>query len=438
MERTMPDDTDRALRETVEAFIGERCQAKLDKLKPDDDSHYEKRQAVIDHHRRENWLADATRRVAQLQVVTHALKATHPDARGTSLFAPPETLPAHPAVGTHVLGDGAPRDVVGNAAALDVYKFLQTEHDGRSMLDRALAGEAAFAAALSDDPAQGQAWMEAFAGITRAGHDQASHTRAKQVYWLVDDDPTDDRGFHLLAPLYATSLAHAVFHAINEDRFGEAAKAARTARRERRYSAVESREYPKLAVQKFGGTKPQNISQLNSERRGSNYLLASLPPDWRSADVRAPLHTDSVFPLFGRRRPVRSAVNALLRFLRSDPKPNVETRRHRDELLAELTDALLVFAAELSALPPGWSGHADCHLVEAECLWLDPDRAAEDAEFAARRAQVDWPQEVRERFADWLNGQLRDALPVADAERRFWADRLEAEMDELEEALPHV
>jgi hypothetical protein len=26
-----------------------------------------------------------------------------------------------------------------------------------------------------------------------------------------------------------------------------------------------SREYPNLAVQKFGGTKPQNISQLNSD-----------------------------------------------------------------------------------------------------------------------------------------------------------------------------
>lgn len=38
-----------------------------------------------------------------------------------------------------------------------------------------------------------------------------------------------------------------------------------------------SREYPNLAVQKFGGTKPQNISQLNSER-GWQQLSAGLSP----------------------------------------------------------------------------------------------------------------------------------------------------------------
>lgn len=35
-----------------------------------------------------NWLTDAARRANQIQLVTHALKFTHGDARGTSLFAP--------------------------------------------------------------------------------------------------------------------------------------------------------------------------------------------------------------------------------------------------------------------------------------------------------------------------------------------------------------
>lgn len=38
------------------------------------------------------WLADAARRVTQIQAVTHVLKATHPDARGSSLFVEPNTL----------------------------------------------------------------------------------------------------------------------------------------------------------------------------------------------------------------------------------------------------------------------------------------------------------------------------------------------------------
>ena len=47
--------------------------------------------------------------------------------------------------------------------------------------------------------------------------------------------------------------------------------------------------YASLAVQELGGTKPQNISQLNSERRGDNYLLASLPPVWKTVAVQ-PVH----------------------------------------------------------------------------------------------------------------------------------------------------
>ncbi|WP_240466383.1 type I-F CRISPR-associated protein Csy1, partial [Arhodomonas sp. KWT] len=70
----MPTGSTAALRKTIEEFLSERQQTKLDRLASDDP----KRARIIDAHQRENWLADATRRVAQLQVVTHALKATHP------------------------------------------------------------------------------------------------------------------------------------------------------------------------------------------------------------------------------------------------------------------------------------------------------------------------------------------------------------------------
>ncbi|MDF5813204.1 type I-F CRISPR-associated protein Csy1 [Pseudomonas aeruginosa] len=86
------------LRQLIESFIQERLQGKLDKLKPDEDV---KRQSLLAGHRREAWLADAARRVGQLQLVTHTLKPIHPDARGSNLHSLPQA-PGQPGLaGSH-------------------------------------------------------------------------------------------------------------------------------------------------------------------------------------------------------------------------------------------------------------------------------------------------------------------------------------------------
>ncbi|AGA34092.1 CRISPR-associated protein, Csy1 family [Thioalkalivibrio nitratireducens DSM 14787] len=410
------------LRNSVEAFLTARFEVKAEKLAPDDPKYL----ALQQQYQRENWLADAARRVAQLQVVTHSLKAIHPDARGTNLFRPPTELPKHPEVGSHVLSSGFNEDVVGNAAALDVYKFLKVEHGGRTLLSRVLADDDELAAAFSDDLDQGREWLRAFARIVEPRGIEASHTRAKQVYWLAGGDPTVDTDFHLLAPLYAASLAHVVYQTINDHRFSEEAKAARKARREGEYSETGFHEYPNLAVQKLGGTKPQNVSQLNLERHGTNYLLASLPPNWANRDLRPPLFVDSVFSRssFGRRPGVRQVVTALKRFLATNPPPNVTTRQRRDKHLNKLVDELLLYAAELHTLEPGWSASPDCSLNRFEALWLDPRRADIDPDFATECENEEWVDKVSHRFGNWLNARLQHRLPFDDAAFRFWKDSL--------------
>jgi CRISPR-associated protein Csy1 len=315
--------------------------------------------------------------------------------------------------------------VVGNAAALDVYKLLRIDVDGRPLLDAVLADDQDLAKALSDDADESGRWIKAFAALVQPRGTPASHTQAKQLYWLTGDDPRKDDNFHLLAPLYASSLAHAVFKTINEDRFGDAGKAARQARREKRDHPTGCREYPHLAEQKLGGTKPQNISQLNSERGGKNYLLASLPPNWKSRAIREPYNTESIFPRFGQRTEVRELAQGLSKFLASNPDPNIETRQRREAYFDGLMDELILFAAELqTALPAGWSLDARCRLVRAEQLWLDPARAEQDEEFRNDWRRMDWPEDIGRRFGNWLNSKLVDRLPVGDVEQRHWADEL--------------
>lgn len=426
-------------REAIHAFLQERLNAKLEKLKEEDGS---KRQELISQHQQGAWLEDAARRVQQIQAVTHSLKPIHPDARGTNLYVESSTQPRLAELGSHALGERFVGDVVGNAAALDVYKLLKLEVNGRSLLTALLAQDADALAALHTDPAQAQALRDAFVSLTQPrAEGPSSHTLAKQLYWLTGSDACDDAHYALLAPLYATSLAHAVHAQVQEDRFGEANKAARQARRERKAHDGVFHDYPGLAVQNMGGTKPQNISQLNSERRGMNYLLSSLPPQWKASAVRLPVQASSVFDrLFIARPEVRRAVRALRAFLESDPDANLATRQRREELLDTLVGELVSLAAELQqVLPPGWSRDderfADLH--RSEQLWLDPLRAEQPGEvdFASEWLQMHWPDAVGQRFANWLNAQLRGKLPVGDTEARAWQRELLTAEDGFQQQL---
>jgi len=408
------------LRALIADFLKKRLDDKLDKI-PNDD---QKRAYLQQQFTPETWLEDAARRVKQIQAVTHSLKPIHPDAKGSNLYCQPQAQSSHPVVGSHCLGEEFEGDVVGNAAALDVYKLLKLEHQGRSLLALALDRDVDLAAALSNEPAQAGEWIDAFAGLIEARGRISSHTLAKQLYWLTGDDPHDNASFHLLAPLYASSLAHRVYQVVQDDRFSEEAKAARDARKENGYSERPVREYPQLAIQKLGGTKPQNISQLNSERRGDNFLFASLPPAWRSFDVKALLGIDSMFKPYGRLPEVKEILKVLLAFLKSDPVRNLETRTRCAEWVDGLIDEFLQFSTELQSLPFGWSQEPGCRLSNAEKHWLDP----EGAEQALTSDGLPLPSDTAERvsmlFANWLNGQLRDSLPMGDPEFLEWRNRM--------------
>ncbi len=422
----------------ISSFIHERLRARLEKLADDDP----RRPEVLAQHVPRAWLTDAARRVAQIRAVTHSLKPIHPDARGTNLYVEPSTLPVLAELGSHALADHFAIDVVGNAAALDVYKLLKLEVNGRSLLTALLAQDADALAALHPDAAQARALRDAFVSLTQPRSEvPSSHTLAKQVYWLTGNDACDDAGYTLLAPLYATSLAHAVHVQVQEARFGEANKAARQARRDRKAHDGVFHDYPGLAVQNLGGTKPQNISQLNSERRGMNYLLSSLPPQWQASTAQLPVHATSVFDrLFMSRPEVRRTVRALRAFLETGPDANRATRERRESMVDMLLGELVALAAELQQLlPPGWTcddtRFQDLH--RSEQLWLDPLRAerSDEADFAHEWLRMDWPAAIGLRFANWLNAQLRDKLPVGDTEARAWQKELLTDEDGFLEQL---
>jgi CRISPR-associated protein Csy1 len=379
------------------------------------------------------WLSDAARRVPQIQAVTHVLKATHPDARGSSLHVPPTALPQHTEIGTHSLGQEFAEDIVGNAAALDVFKFLKIAVEGRRLLDWMQQNDADLLAALNNDADTAKEWVRAFCGLIRTETQTISHEKAKQLYWLIGSDPGLDEQYHLLQPLFSSSLAHAVHTEINEARFGEANKLARQVFRAKQAHADDYRNYTDLAVRKLGGTKPQNISQLNSERGGINYLLNSLPPHWQSERKHKVLGTDSALYAFGATQEARKLIKHLADFLLTNPPANDKTRQTRQTVERALGAELAAFGAAVGIqMPAGWTRDAECALPLCEKLWLDSERtelplreehAQEDSDFNVAYSWGDWPDEVASRFAHWVNDRLKAAglTTVGDAEYQHWA-----------------
>lgn len=421
--------TPESIKQVIAQFLTDRLQPKLEKVAEDDS---EQRAALLAAYAPKTWIADAARRVGQIQQVTHAIKYTHPDARGSSLYSAGNQHASDSEVGTHTLGATLAGDVVGNAAALDVYKFLNLRVGEHSILALAVGNHPMLAAALSDTAEEAQAWISAFATLAQAKGETASHKLARQIYW-----PLDDGGYHLLAPLFPTSLVHALWKTVREDRFSDEAKAAREARKAGTAHPHGFREYPEMAIQSFGGTKPQNISQLNSERYGENYLLPALPPNWQSPIIRPPFTVNSVFDrIFGNRPRVRELVRTLRAFLESVVDyNNLAIREKRAELTAYLCDEALLYAAELrdavetGALAAGWTQDERCQLNRAEQLWLDPVRGEDNPDFASEYQRDEWPDEICRRFGNWLNARLTtDKLPMSAVEADHWRGVLEKEI----------
>lgn len=411
-----------AIRKVMHDFISDRLSTRIEKLQTDDPKY----QSMLDNHVPETWLEQAVSRVANIQVVTHPLKASYPHAhvkKTTSLYCQPKNLPQHDFVATQVLGESFIEDVTGDAASLSVYALLQLVIDGKSLLELCLADDKDMQAALHNDLAIGKEWLAALADVTQPKmQGMASHSFAKQLFWLAGEDPYADDEYVLLAPLYSSTLAHKVYEQIDHDRFSQESKDIRDAVRGNKEHVGIAHSYPQLAVQVIGGSNPQGISSLSSKRRGVNYLLASLPPNWQQKQDKPPLKVQSIFSKFEKTRKANTWVNDLKQFLSANPPANVQTRNKIGQLVDGLLDELYIFADTYQNLPAGWSADEQCDLSTAQRYWLDPARALHDQEFAKGWLNTEWDVVIEQDFARWLNQQLGYKVSqLGDVEFRRWA-----------------
>lgn len=365
------------------------------------------------------WLTDAANRAGQINLVTHALKFTHSDARGSSRFQQFSSAKPSAYLSTATLRQPA-IDAVGNAAVLDVAKLLQTEYEGETLIDYLKRDDFSPLAPLAESEQQLMRWVEGFKQVL-VDKQLSSHKLAKQLYF-----PVAGNEYHLLSPLFSSSLTHAMHQRVIEARFSDLAKEIFGAFKAKKWHPLPYVRYLDTAVQTVGGTKPQNISYLNSVRGGRNLLLSCAAPTWQSKPEIPGKHI-SVFNKNSEfSRKARPVIRQLSSFLLSVKtlKSNIDIRNRRLAFTDEIIDILFNYVAGVQnlGLQNGWSKNDDCKLKLSQKLWLDPGRVKYDYDFRFERDGGDWKKEIALDFGEWLNRQLKhEALKLGEVERREWS-----------------
>lgn len=374
------------------------------------------------------WLSDAAIRAKQISFVSHPLKFTHTDAKGSSFYAVKSKDEAEENYVTTAALINPRIDVVGNAAALDVASLLQLKVDSISLADLIAQDDMSALQPFAENAAQLEDWRHGFKQAL-ADKDIRSHVLAKQLYF-----PIAENNYHLISPLYASSLAQAIYQRISDSRYTDAAKEARKLKKEGKFSEVLTVDFLNVAAQTFGGTKPQNVSQLNSSRGGKSFLLSCQPPSWGERKLPPSSYKNAFWREYDRRAwgKAKELKDFLISIVELDStKPR---RVKRADSVDDLIDILFQYAAEIQNMVDhvGWS--AASKLSKAEQLWLDPLRS--DKEFQAERKTKDWQQDIANQFASWLNHKLKaDKLLLKDVEYREWSKLLEQKLARLKEDL---
>ena len=408
--------------EFIAAYIAKRGQSKLEAFDKDvvkrrargeDESVIaQERAELVARYQPIAWLTDASRRTGRISLVTHAAKFTHSDSKATSVYTESQNDDGY--LNTSSLTTFA-TDAVGNAAVLDVVKFLQEEVEGDSLLACLQRKEYSPFKAFAENDTQLVQWIEGFNQAFTIPQPIA-HKLAKQIYFPVDG------GYHLLCPLFATSLAQAMQSKIMITRFGDESKAIRTAHRNREWHAKMDIRFSSLAEIHFGGTKPQNISILNSIRGGRFWLLASQPPQWKIFD-KAPQNINSIFVRYGQfDRAVSGIIAELSAYLKKrKDENNVHIRNVRERYINDIIDLLFMQVAIYQQEKwQGWTKDSPSLPLHQQ-LWLDPWRAKFDDTFRLAREKEDWQKNIANDFARWLNYRLEQAkLAVGIEHNQEW------------------
>jgi len=375
----------------IQDFLNERKSAWLKNKIKSNTTDVDKaalEQQALDEFSLPTWLASAANRAKQLSIVSHPGKFSHPGAKISSFIATATRL-----------SDGFLRtgnveaglDVFGNAAAMDVYKFLNIKlSDDKTILAHLEKKSPLIEKQLTipnvpfAEIAQGLLAIKEDTGVA-----SMTSGKVKQVYF-----PIGNGDYHLLSILSPSSILFKLKERINVMRFSDEAKEVREARRRNKPHDLGLSEVYGLSAIGFGGTKPQNISVLNSQNGGVAYLLPSMPPQLSSRSIQPPRKN-----FFSNTLWIKNFQDDFLQLqkLLQDDHNNIHIRRKRDKINRHIIYKIIDQLWRIRHIESGWSDSDNYQtLPQYQKVWLDQQYAV------SRENDESWLQPVKDELARWF------------------------------------
>jgi len=353
------------------------------------------------------WLPDAAKRACQLSMTTHPGKFSHPSAKTNPIIASAKKE-----------NDGYLRtgnvdydlDVFGNAAAMDVYKFLKLKlEDGQTVLEHLERGTDQIKAVFGTSIAEFETLRQNFLMIKQVKESQTTDGLVKQIYFPVG------QGYHLLSILTPSGLLDKLKKHIDEIRFSDVAKEARDCKKKKAYHPNGYDDLYDLTVTAYGGTKPQNISVLNSQNGGISYLLLSMPRKIEQRSLRLPVRdffTDTL--RLGVFNEIFKSLHGLM-----EAGNNQNIRNAIQDIIKYVIDLVLEFALRVREHDSGWSTRPHYKkLPHAQCIWLD------NIYIQKRKDEEEWFDPICASFARWIVSAYekvlkKDHILLGDGEMNY-------------------
>ncbi|MCI4892499.1 type I-F CRISPR-associated protein Csy1 [Vibrio parahaemolyticus] len=356
----------------IEAFFAERKEAWLKKnmsTAMDEQQLREKQQECEQNFSLSNWLPDAAKRAGQISISSHPCTFSHPSARKNKNGYVSSVIAKNRSQADGFLRSGnvsVEVDALGNAAALDVYKFLSLEMaDRRSLLTHIEQGSELAQGLLTQPNTDYQTLREGFLKMIDTDQEAISSSKVKQVYF-----PVAEGEYHLLSLLTHSGHLFKLRQRLDALRFGEEVKQARECRKNGQFYPDGYQEIFGLTTIGFGGTKPQNISVLNNKNAGKAHLLASTPPELKPRNLRLP--TTDFFKESFTAWQAKETLEALHRLFKTDYN-NINIRDGRDYRIQEYVDLVIHKMWQVRLFLADYQGDLSSDLKPEQKFWLYPE-----------------------------------------------------------------
>ena len=394
----------------------------------------------------EQWLPNAAKRAGQISLTTHPCRFSHPSAKKNKNGEVTSVIAQNKLENDGYLRFGNVQtdiDALGNSAALDVYKFLMlVMSDGETLMYH-ITNDTELAKKTLTIKSEGYDNLkEGFMTMAAINDENITSAKIKQVYFPLNNGSDN---YHLLSILTNSGMIFEAKKRIDALRFlteeeKTIRKEAKEAKLNNLYHDHQWKEIYNLTTIGYGGTKPQNISVLNSQNYGESRLFLSTPPMIKKRGLHFPtknFFTQSLNPYHYRdlflslhKLYISPINNSKLRNKLDDYFSDL-TKKDKDGQASSIVGRIIETVWAIRKISPEQYHEESSDLPQYQRIWL-----CEGYDNTTREKSDDWLDAVEKEMQQWLHNSYekvmgKKAIKFGPAEFQYLADQVSINREAL-------